>query len=257
MQPERSPSGYRLYSEADVALLLRVKQLMREGHRISEAAALVKQEASAPIPSAGAATEALRAELLAALLDLDRLRTDQVAQRLVGLPYEMVLDQIYLPLLEEIGEGWAAGKVSVVAEHHATAYCREQIAVMMRHLASGEPGAPEAVCATPAGERHELGLFRVALRLALRGFRLTYLGVDVPTDELCDLLAQRRPAVLCLSVVLARPGDEILELARRLSDAAPQTTLIFGGPAMAELEGQSTDTIWFTTSLDPIDRVER
>ena len=259
VQPERSPSGYRLYSDADVALLLRVKELVDQGHRISQAAAILRQEGTPPLPGSGA-TEALpelRAELLDALLELDRPRADRVAQRLAGLPHEVVVDWIYLPLLEQIGEGWASGEVSVAAEHHATAYCREQIAVMMRHLSSGGAGAPEAVCATPEGERHEVGLLRVALRLAHRGFRLTYLGVDVPTTDLRALLAERSPALLCLSVVLDRPGHQLLELARQLSEAAPQTILIFGGPAVADLEDQSTEQIWFATSLDPIDRIQR
>lgn len=39
--PERAPNGYRLYSDADVARLNAVRQLLDQGYKVSEAAALV------------------------------------------------------------------------------------------------------------------------------------------------------------------------------------------------------------------------
>jgi MerR HTH family regulatory protein len=42
MHPARSPSGYRLYGEQEVAQILQVKRLLDNGERVSEAIAAVK-----------------------------------------------------------------------------------------------------------------------------------------------------------------------------------------------------------------------
>src|SRR5690349_21233893 len=43
LSPERTPAGYRVYTDRDVALLKRLKQLTDEGVAISEAAKLLPQ----------------------------------------------------------------------------------------------------------------------------------------------------------------------------------------------------------------------
>ncbi|MFN7146083.1 MAG: MerR family transcriptional regulator [Myxococcota bacterium] len=63
LEPDRSPSGYREYSEADVAVLRRLKALVDDGYSISEAVALVKRPAEAePAAPAGGAEAAPPAE---------------------------------------------------------------------------------------------------------------------------------------------------------------------------------------------------
>jgi DNA-binding transcriptional MerR regulator len=43
LTPQRTPSGYRVYTDRDVALLKRLKQLTEEGVSISEAVKLLPQ----------------------------------------------------------------------------------------------------------------------------------------------------------------------------------------------------------------------
>ncbi|HKP75269.1 MAG TPA: MerR family transcriptional regulator, partial [Longimicrobiaceae bacterium] len=69
IEPGRTESGYRLYSDDDVAMLSRIKQLTAEGLTIGEAIARVRR-ASAPLAchAEGLALADVRTQLRDALL---------------------------------------------------------------------------------------------------------------------------------------------------------------------------------------------
>ena len=88
VEPRRSDSGYRVYSDVDVATLSRVKQLVDHGLKAGEAIALVRRGMQAPsprdLPPEGLA--ALRTRLLAALLLFDRGAAAESYRQLVAIP---------------------------------------------------------------------------------------------------------------------------------------------------------------------------
>ena len=57
---------------------------------------------------------------------------------------------------------------------------------MLSNIPTGS--GPEALCVCVPGERHEVGLLSSAVILRTLGFRLTYLGSDLPTEELMQVL---------------------------------------------------------------------
>lgn len=248
VDPERTGSGYRVYSDADIARLRRVQGLLDQGYKVGEACRIVleekvhllpqtdrPEEASSVHDTDRAALAALKDELQEHLLAFDREGADHVVARLVMVPFEQAIDEVYFPLLREVGQQWELGRVSVVQEHYATAYCREKLLVMLNSVQSRRQGAPEIVCATPPGEHHELGLLALALRLAIRGFRITYLGTNVPTAELIDHVNKRHPDALCLSMIHSRPKAEISAFAREVRQRVDDGVRIaLGGRAAAD-----------------------
>lgn len=255
VEPSRTDAGYRIYSDGDVATLRRVQALLDQGYKIGEACRIVLSEgpSASPEPSVGidvpetdrAALAQARQELKDHLLSFDRAAADRVVGRLVLLPYETVIDEVYFPLLREVGTGWELGRITVVQEHYVTAYCREKLLVMLNAVQANATHAPEVTCATPPGEHHELGLLALALRLALRGFRILYLGTNVPTQELVRHLETRRPMALCLSMVHSRPSQEILDYASDLRRRVPdEVRLAIGGRAVEEVD-EAVDGVTF------------
>lgn len=256
VEPRRSDSGYRVYTDEDVAMIRRVKDLLDAGYRISEASDMVRRELgqnsqhSQQVEPVLTGMESYRAVLLTALLDFDRAAAERVVRRLVTLPYETLLDDLYLPILRITGDRWEGGEVTVVQEHFVSAWCREQILAMARSLEPGVANAPEAICATPAGEHHEFGLLGVAFRLANRGYRLLYLGTNVPTDQLLDLVRRRRPEIVALSLVLERPGFDPLDYGRKiLSVLGPEGRVLMGGRAVDGLSERSTSRLLVGDSI--------
>lgn len=223
VDPIRTEGGYRVYSDRDLSVLRRVQSLLDQGYKIGEACAIVltapaSESASArelPDTDRAALTD-VKEQLKSRLLVFDREGADAIGMRLLLIPFEQVIDEVYFPLLREVGQGWELGNVTVVQEHYATAYCREKLLVMLNSVQAALPGAPEVTCATPPGEHHELGLLALALRLSVRGFRVLYLGANLPTGELILHVNARKPAALCLSMIHLRSRGEVLAYAREL-----------------------------------------
>lgn len=250
--PHRSPAGYRLYTEEHVAVLRRVKLNVDQGFRAGDACRMVLAEiaegatfTAPPPPTDRHPLHGMRDELLKALLSYDQIGADDVAARLVMVPFERVLDEVYLPMLREVGTLWERGEIDVAQEHFASAWCREKLVIMLHAVRTAPRSAPEIVCATPPGEQHELGLLILAVRMSVRGFRVIYLGVNVPTGDLVTHVQARKPFAVCLSLVQSRRAGELAAYARDLRHRIPDTVRIaFGGRGaahMPEVEGVSAD----------------
>jgi methanogenic corrinoid protein MtbC1 len=64
---------------------------------------------------------------------------------------------------------------------------------------------------------------------------VTYLGADVPFDDLEGTLAERRPAMLCTSVIFPLSRTECVEVAKRLRKLSPaRTGVVLGGAGIPE-----------------------
>ncbi|HEX9937979.1 MAG TPA: MerR family transcriptional regulator [Longimicrobium sp.] len=229
--PGRTESGYRVYSDEDVAMLGRIKKLTDDGLTIGEAIARVRR-VSAPLPPNAAAPDLaeVRRQLRDALLRFDRQGALAAYERLGHLPPERRAEEALLPVMREIGDLWQDGVAVVAQEHFASGFVREKLAQMMADADTGIAPGPEAVCAGLPGDPHELGLMACALRLATSGWKVVYLGVDVPFDDIRRVVGERKPALLCASMVLRTPAGAVHQAAERLRALAPRETgVVMGG----------------------------
>jgi DNA-binding transcriptional MerR regulator len=239
ISPRRTESGYRLYSDEDVAILRRIKQLTDEGLTISEAIARVGR-GSAPLPADAPALLEVRGELRDALLRFDRPAALAAYDRAAHLSPERRAEELLLPMMRELGDLWEHGDAVVSQEHFASAFVREKLAQMLAGLDTGIATGPEGVCAGLPGELHEFGLMAAAVRLAGTGWRVLYLGADVPLEDVRQILRERRPEMLCTSAVMRLDADEFRALAAELRGMAPrETAVVIGGAGIPPLEGRA------------------
>lgn len=245
----RTEHGYRLYSEDDVDLLRRLKAHVDAGLAISEAVRLASHEGMLGAEP----RNPLWADLLAPLLVFDRAGADPFMRRVDALPLERAIDDVLRPLLREVGWRWESGSVNVAQEHFASSYLREWLFTQFRRLDAGPAAGPRAACGTIAGETHDLGLLMLAVRLALRGWHVVWLGPDLPMGDLCAYLTERAPRMVCLSVVRPDMASAALEYVRQVRACArPDTRVVLGGPGVAHVEQPSTDRIWLCPSAEDL-----
>lgn len=221
LEPQRTESGYRLYTDRDVATLMRLKSLVEAGHPISEAVRMVRDGGRGDLVTG----------LLDALLRFDRPAADRMLPDPGRFGFELAIEEVYLPILRRVGDLWASGEASVAQEHFVSGWCREQMLAMFHALGGGPERGRTAACALPPEEMHELGALGVAVRLALRGWRVTWLS-SLPVDELRRYVRNERPSLLCVSFVQPRPEAEIRAY---LHEIAGGTRLVVGGAAVRGL----------------------
>ena len=237
--PVRNHRG-RVYSEADVARLKRLDELVKHGHAIGTIAAAPDAELDQLLRGTG--VQAVRPEpapvanLESLTAALDRYDLDAVEATLnryaIMLPPRELVFSVILPLLQQVGERWQAGRLRPSHEHLISAIVRSVLGGLLR--AAARPAAsPRIVFATPSGDRHELGLLCAAILAASAGYGVLYLGPDLPAADIFHAAdaAGARIILLSLTAPDAVPGDEL----RALAAGPDGRELWVGGPAASQL----------------------
>jgi methanogenic corrinoid protein MtbC1 len=102
--------------------------------------------------------------------------------------------------LYTVGALWERNELSVAEEHLATAIVsRVMSSLYGRFVGTLQTKGMVVVSAGP-NEFHEVGARMVADILEFDGWDVTYLGANIPREELMKLLKQKRPFMLALSV---------------------------------------------------------
>lgn len=242
ISPQRSEGGSRLYSDADIARLRRLRQAVDMGHAIGQVARLPESELdtlsnrNVTLTGAGQAEAdpyaQTRSRFIEAVNRFDVVTADEEIRKAATLfPPRIIVKNIVSPILQEIGERWAHREFGIAQEHVATNLLRNLLSSLFR-LYPPDDEAETIVLATTNGERHEFGILIAALIAATRGWRVVYLGIDLPATEIIRTVKSVKARVLAISVVNSLnplTGDELNLIAASL----PQNTRVWIGGAEA------------------------
>jgi MerR family transcriptional regulator, light-induced transcriptional regulator len=240
LQPTRTPGGFRLYSAADEASVQRMQSLVSGGLSAAQAARLVlSREPARGTVSASATILDEEAGNLAVSLDrLDEQAANTALDRLFSAyTVEMVLQDVVLPYLRQLGERWEAGAASVAQEHFASNLLRGRLLGLAQGWGQGQ--GPGAILACLPGEHHELGLLAFGVALRRRGWRITYLGTNSPIGAVAEIARSLRPAVV---VLLSMNPDNFLDNAREIKKLAKQVQVVIAGPGATPEVARQTQT---------------
>jgi methanogenic corrinoid protein MtbC1 len=235
LQPVRSAGGFRLYTEADEMRVRRMQAHLAHGLSAAEAARAVLEEdspagadlslAAGPHLAPATANE-LSGALRQALDAFDEPAAQAVLDRLLsGLSLSTALRDFVVPYLTELGERWERGTASIAQEHFASNVLRGRLAGLAQGWGSGH--GPRAVLACPPGELHDLALMAFGIVLNRNGWRIDYLGMSTPVEELTRAADETHPDLIVLAATL----PETLEaLTPQLTALARRAPLALAGP---------------------------
>ena len=241
--PVRSPGGQRHYSDADIERLSLLSRASRAGRQIGQLVPLPNAELQRMIEDderqsrqrvgVGPDQPAIESYLSSALIAVEEFDAQRLEQTLrsavLRMPSDQVLDEVIAPLLFTIGSLWHQGLLRPANEHLATTTIR-RVLVWMADLAVADQRAPLLIVGTPAQQLHELGAMLAATTAASCGWRVAYLGPNLPADELARAVRFARAQALALSVVYPTDDPELPTELRELRAALPQDVgLVIGG----------------------------
>lgn len=247
--PGRSQTRRRFYSDEDVERLLLLRRVVNTGRGISQVAGLSNAELGAlidaePIPPAYLQAETPRptgdevvealGRCVAAVQRLDmRAMELELDRASVLFSRTHLIEQVLVPLMRQIGDLWHQGTLRPIHEHMASSVVRSFLGGL-RGAYHPEISAPHVVVTTPARQRHELGALLAAATAAGEGWQVTYLGPDLPPEEIAAAAVQKGARAVALSLTYP-PDDPILvdDLRRLRRLLGARTALIVGGRACA------------------------
>jgi len=256
VEPSRAGGGQRLYSDADLERLLLLRRATQGGRAIGQVATLSIEELSQLVR----ADDDARAERGSAAMEregdreldleeaigyarkLDSERLELLLKRtaaIMGAP--RFLERAAAPFLRKVGDEWHGGRLSTAQEHLATAVVQRVVISILGSLSQRE-GAPTFLVGGPSGERHEMGGLLAAAVAASEGWRVVYLGTDLPAPEIAEAARASGARAVGLSVVFVEDRERtVAELSTVRELLPPSVPLLIGGGGARVLEEELAD----------------
>ncbi len=251
ISPTRTPGGYRLYDDDAIKTLLAMRGLLDRGWTASEAAraigagevavddvAIDQPPGPGPTVSATAHRARVIERFVSAAESTSSAETEAAIDEILASgSFEAVVDDLLLPAAAAIGESWAAGRMSVAAEHAASAAIARRLAAAFQ--AAAVANRTTVLVGLPPGSRHELGALAFAVALRRRGVGVMYLGPDVPVDAWVDIAHRTKARAAVIGVVTSAdqaPAAAVVDALR----AGSTGIVAVGGAAAAT--GQPSDS---------------
>lgn len=253
VNPQRSDSGYRLYSDRDIAVIRWLKAQVDAGMSISQAVAwmerLVEKAGGAEdvvLPYNGEITTpatqqvakrsrardftSLHVELLNALLDYNESTAEKVLAEAFALyPIEQVGEELVVPVLVEIGELWHRGEITVTTEHFSTNYLMQRLMALLRTSNSSAAGPVIWVGCAP-NELHEIGALLLTIYLRRAGFYVQYLGGNLPVEDLVGEVKRQLPSMVVFSATSPEAAHGLRKMTHELVQLeSPRPIVGYGG----------------------------
>ena len=120
--------------------------------------------------------------------------------------------QVVAPGLREAGRLWETGRFTVAQEHRASAAARRTWGALGHLLVPCRRRKGRTTVTASADEWHDLGSLILADLLAWDGWEVDYLGANVPTRDLADLVRRNRPQVLVVSATVPSSLKDVRDL---------------------------------------------
>ena len=272
VEPKRTATNRRLYSDAEIERLLLLRLATSAGHPIGNVARLRTERLRELVdgasgthsePNRRTPAQAFHDSCLESVKLLSTRELEENLQRaLVALGHQGLLRQVVAPLAQTVGTLWRSGAVTAAHEHFLTASLKVFLGNTAGQFATSSTG-PFIVVGTPAGQLHELGAVMINAAAAQLGWRTIYLGASLPAAEIAGAAIQARALAVGLSIVYPEDdpnlSNELISLRRFLP---AEIAILSGGRGASAYQNalsrigalQPADLEAFSLQLDALRR---
>jgi len=139
---------------------------------------------------------------------------------------------VFEPCQYEIGRLWQSNVVSVAQEHYCTASTQLIMSQLYPYIfRSDRTFRGIIVAACVSGELHEMGARMLCDLLEMEGWNTIYLGANVPTAGIVDVLRDSHSDILAVSASMTFHIPSVREVIAAVRLASPATRILVGGYA--------------------------
>jgi len=193
LQPMRTDTNIRLYSLPSLQKLLNITLLHDYGYKISKISTFPEEKipelVRGIISSKNSKNHAISAFKMAMMNFDQELFTNTYNWLLEGKSFKEVFHHIFIPLMEEIGLLWQTDTITPAHEHFISSLIIKKILINTEKIEANSTidTSKVFVLSLPLNEIHELGLMYLHYEIVLKGFKVIYLGENMPIDNLKEL----------------------------------------------------------------------
>ena len=226
--PKKTAGGHRRFSIQSVALFRREHGIAPAAQSSTKRAR--KKMVAGRLPAAESFGDLLlsenEAEATAQLIDA-YLQNHALAT---------LFDTTITNAMHRVGDLWFNGTITIADEHLATRVMLSALQKLRGVVVPGQATGLQAICCGVEGDLHELPIHLAEIIFESEGWGISNLGPNTPLFTLRDMVAQKKPDLVCVSarsiVDLDRATTEYAQLRKTIEKI--NGTTVLGGEAFRD-----------------------
>jgi len=232
IEPHRTHTNIRYYTDEDLKKILNVALLNRQGIKISHIARLNKQELKEEIirvSGISGSNDTLVDSLVSAMIDLDQYILEAIIDKsITKIGFQDTVTEVLYPFLGKVGILWQSGEVNPAQEHFVTYLIRQKMITAINQLPNTfNPKAKKFLLMLPEGEWHELSLLFGQYLLKEAKHEVIYLGQSVPYSDVLASGAAMKFDYIVISSSTKSSETNLLVYLEDLGGAFPEKKILF------------------------------
>lgn len=210
VQPKRTDTNIRYYTDEQLIYLLNICALNKSGYKISRIAQMNQLEikAKANELDVDGRYEKQVNELVVAMIEMDEAKFEKsMATSTLQMGFEKTMLKIVYPFLLKIGNLWCTGAITPAEEHFMTNLIRQKLIVAIDgQIVQPNAQSKKFLLCLAEGELHELGLLFWQFLLKRRNHETMYLGASLPFSSLERIITKHQPDYVCSMFTINPPN---------------------------------------------------
>ena len=187
IEPKRTPSNIRYYTDDDLKFLMNIAFLNRKGFKISKIAKMSYQDIISEVENLSNEVNEdheILQPLAIAMIDLDEDRVNYILNATFSeLGPRACIIQVLIPFLTKVSTLWLTGSISVVHEQFINNLIKSRI---IQHTEQITPPvvAPKVLIYLPTLEQHDVLAYFAAYIFKDLGFNVLFIGHNIGIQDL-------------------------------------------------------------------------
>jgi DNA-binding transcriptional MerR regulator len=233
VEPSRTQTNIRFYSDKDLRHLMNVAILNKYGYKISNIKSMTEVEVSncvVELTNQDLDNDHQVDNLVMAMIELDENRFERIISTSIikdgfGITFEHLLQKF----LEKVGILWQIGKIIPVQEHFITQLIRQKLIMAIDGQQKQIETYYTFLLFLPENEFHELALLYLHFLIRKAGHKVIYLGQNVPLQNIKKVFQIHQIDYLVTSAVSFGTEESLAELVQELIQNYSDKKILIGG----------------------------
>lgn len=244
IEPHRTNTNIRYYTDNDLKKILNIALLNRQGIKISNIAKLndleLKEEITR-VTRSHYSHDSIIDSLVIAMVDLAEYKLEAILEKSINrIGFTGTVTEILYPFLDKVGVLWQSGDIYPAQEHFISNLLRQKIISATDKLPNTfNPKSKKFLLFLPEGEWHEIALLFAHYLVREANQEVLYLGQSVPYSDVLALGAAKKLDYLMVSSTTAQPDFDFILYLKDLGGAFPDKKILYfssyEGPKPSEL----------------------
>jgi DNA-binding transcriptional MerR regulator len=210
IEPKRTETNIRYYTDDHLRKLLNIGILTRNGYRVSNIDIMSDgqiHEIVSKILLEASPQDDINA-LIVSMLEMNEISFNEIMSRHItryGL-LQATTDLLY-PFLNHVGVLWGTNKAMPAQEHFISNLIKQKMFSAIDAIPNKKGNLPKIVLFLMEGESHEIGLILAYYIAKELGWKVYYLGQNVPANNIKEVLDISRPNLMMTIYTILRPDS--------------------------------------------------